>query len=157
MKGKRILVGFAAMALTASGGVLASEIYKWTDEDGNVHYEDRPSGAATEQRLALSYRRTDSSSVQKRVDAFAERQVARNEARAAADAEADEAENARAEAEEDRKKCENYRAQLQTMLQSPRVYRLDADGERVYLDDEQRQEARTRAEELIAEYCNSSN
>lgn len=155
MKRKQLLIGFAVLALTASGGVAASEIYKWVDEDGNVHYEDRPSGAASEQRLALSSQRTDGGAVQQRVDAYAERQAAREEARAAADVEAQEAADAEAEAEANRQKCENYRAQLQTIRMERPLYKEGADGEREYLDDTQRMEARTRAEELIAKYCTS--
>ncbi len=155
MKRKQLLIGFATLALAASGSVAASEIYKWVDEDGNVHYEDRPSGAASEQLVALSYKRTDGGAVQERVDAFAERQAARDEARAAADAEAQQAADAEAEAEANRQKCENYRAQLQTMLQAARLYREGDDGEREYLDDSQREEARARAEELVAKYCTS--
>ena len=155
MKSRRILVGFAALALTASAGTMASEIYKWTDEDGTVHYGDRPSGAATEQRLALTYQRTTGASVERQVQAQADRLAARQESRAAADAEAQQAAEAAAEEEARAKRCEQYRAQLQTMLQARRLYREDDDGERVYLDDDQRAEARTRAEELIAETCTS--
>jgi len=154
MKRKQLLIGFAVLALTASGGVAANEIYKWVDEDGNIHYEDRPSGAASEQRLALSYQSTDSAAVQQRVEAYGERQAAREEARAEADAEAQKAEEADAEAEANRQQCENYRAQLQTIQQSVRLYK-EKDGEREYLDDTQREEARARAQELIAKYCTS--
>ncbi len=155
MKRNKLLIGFATVALVASGGVAANEIYKWVDEDGNVHYEDRPSGATSEQVVALSYKRTDSAAVQKRVDTFAEKQAARQEARTTADAEAQKAADAEAEAEANRQKCENYRAQLQTMLQAARLYRETPDGEREYLDDAQREEARTRGEELVAKYCTS--
>jgi len=155
MKRKQLLIGFATLALVASGGVAANEIYKWVDEDGNIHYEDRPSGAAAERLVALSYKRTDDGAVQKRVDAFEERQAARQEARSAADAEAQEAADAEAEAEANRQKCENYRAQLQTMQDALRLYRDGADGEREYLDDTQREEASARARELIAKYCTS--
>ena len=67
MKGKRIVLSFAVMAMTVAGGATANEIYKWTDEDGNVYYEDRPTGAATEERLDITYRATDSRAVQRRV------------------------------------------------------------------------------------------
>ena len=155
MKRKQLLIGFAVLALTASSSVAASEIYKWVDEDGNVHYEDRQSGAASEQHLALSSQRTDGSAVQQRVDAYAERQAAREEARAEADAEAQKAEDAQAEVEANRKKCENYRAQLQTIQLEAPLYKEKPDGEREYLDDSQREEARTRTQELIAKYCTS--
>ena len=155
MKNKKVLAGFAALALTMSAGSLASEIYKWTDEDGTVHYGDRPSGAVSEQRLALTYRRSSSDSIDRQVQALADRQAAREEARTAADQDAQEAAAAEAEEEARKERCTRYRAQLETMLQARRLYREDDDGERVYLDDEQRQEARMRAEELIAENCSS--
>lgn len=155
MKGRKLMVGFAALALTASGGVLASEIYKWTDEDGNVHYEDRPSDAVRAERLAMTYKPTNGAALDKRMEAFAEGEASRQEARAAADVAAQEAEKAAAEAEARQKRCDTYRSQLETMLQARRLYRQGEDGERQYLDDTQRQEARTRAEELIAENCSS--
>lgn len=153
MKGRRIALSCAVMALTLASGAMANEIYKWTDENGSIHYGDRPSGAATEERLAMSYSRTNSGSVKKRVQARVEATSAREEARAEADAAEKEAEeNAAIAAERDRK-CERSRTRLETYLQSRRLYRTDDSGERVYLDDEQRSEARRKAEEQVAEFC----
>jgi hypothetical protein len=148
-----LLIGFAALTVAASTSVFADSIYKWTDAEGYVHYEDRPSGEPSEERLQFSYNRTNSTAVHQRVqtqrDATATRQVARE------DAEADRqtaAEN-RAAAEENLAKCQSYRARLKTMLESRRVYREDEAGERSYLDEAQRAEARSKAEELIKETC----
>ena len=153
MNSKRTALTLAVAALAFATGVQANEIYKWTDENGNVHYEDRPSGAPTEERLALNYRRTDSAAVQQRVATRHERQASRAEAQSQAEAaEREAAENAAA-AEERKQACERARARLETYLQSPRLYRTDANGERVYLDDEQRQEARRKAEEQVTEFC----
>ena len=146
-----LLLSVAAMTFAA--GAMANEIYKWTDEDGNVHYEDRPSGAASEERLAINYKRTDSSAVRQRINARHERQAARNEERSvAAAAEQEAAENAAAE-EQRVQACERARARLETYLQSRRLYRTDENGERVYLDDAQQQEARQKAEEQVTEFC----
>ncbi len=155
MKVKRFLLGCAVLAMTVGGGAMANEIYKWTDDEGNVHYEDRPTGAATEERMALSYRRTNASSVDQRVQSRIESMTARDEARAAAAEEAKAAEKKEAEAADKQKKCESYRARLQTFVQSRRLYREDADGERVYLDGTETQEARQKVEQLIAEHCTS--
>mgnify|MGYP001547399411 FL=1 len=153
MNSKRTALTLAVAALAFATGVQATEIYKWTDEDGNVHYEDRPSGAPTEERLALNYRRTDNAVVQQRVAARHERQASRAEAQSQAEAaEREAAENAAA-ADDRKKACERARARLETYLQSPRLYRTDANGERVYLDDDQRQEARRKAEEQVTEFC----
>ena len=153
MKRRQIAVSCAVAALIVAPGVMANEIYKWTDADGNVYYEDRPSGAPTEERIDIAYRRTDSSSVQKRIAARVDAQAARAEEKsAAAAAEKEAAENAAAEAER-QKACERSRARLESYLQARRLYRTDDAGERVYLDDAQREEARRKAEEQIAEFC----
>ena len=152
MKLKRLTVFAAALAIVVAGPALANEIYKWTDADGNVHYEDRPTGQPTEERVALTYKRTDSAAVQARVDARRETRAARQEARSQQDEDEQTAAEQRAEREQ---KCAQYRAKLETMVTSRRLYREDENGERVYLDDKQMQDARQRAEELVAEYCGS--
>jgi hypothetical protein len=134
-------------------GAMANEIYKWTDADGNVHYEDRPSGAATEERLDLTYSSTDRGAVQARVKSRVDAQTAREEAKStAAAAEQEAADNAAAEQQRS-KRCDQARARLESYLQARRLYRTDDNGERVYLDDSQSQQARQKAEEQIAEFC----
>jgi len=153
MKGKRIALSCAVMALTLASGAMANEIYKWTDEDGNLHYGDRPTGVITEERLAMTYNRTNGGAVQKRVQARVEATTAREEARTEAAAADQEAEENAAIAAERERKCERSRTRLETYLQSRRLYRTDDNGERVYLDDGQRTEARRKAEEQVAEFC----
>lgn len=155
MNGKRLLVALAVLALTMGSAAMANEIYKWTDENGNVHYGDRPSGSATEQRMALSYRRTNTGALQQRVKSHADSVTARQERKADAAEEKKAADEKAAEAAANAKKCDAYRAQLETLVQSRRVYRADENGERVYLDESESQEARTRVEDLISENCNS--
>lgn len=153
MNTRLLCSSIAALAIIAGNASFADEIYKWIDEDGNVHYEDRPSEVYSGERLQMSYNRTDSSSVQQRTQALQESTAARNEARDEREAERATAEENRAAAEEKAAKCENYRAQLKMMLETPRVYREDANGERSYLDDVQKEEARSQAEALIKETC----
>jgi major membrane immunogen (membrane-anchored lipoprotein) len=153
MKGKRLALSCAVMAMTIASGAVANEIYKWTDENGNVHYEDRPSGAATEERLQMTYNRTSSSAVHQRVQARVDARTAREEAKTAAEASEKEAAENAAIAAERAQKCDKSRARLESYLQARRVYRTDENGERVYLDDDQRQDARKKAEEQISEFC----
>jgi len=141
------------MAMTIASGAVANEIYKWTDENGNVHYEDRPSGAATEERLQMTYNRTSSSAVHQRVQARVDARTAREEAKTAAEASEKEAAENAAIAAERAQKCDKSRARLESYLQARRVYRTDDNGERVYLDEDQRQEARKKAEEQSCEFC----
>jgi hypothetical protein len=153
MKTQLLLSSIVALAMTAGSASYADEIYKWTDEDGNVHYEDRPSEVYAGERLQMSYNRTDSANVQQRVQAQQDSTAARSEARAEREAEKVTTAENRAAAEENAAKCEKYRAQLKIMLETPRVYREDANGERSYLDDVQKEEARSQAEALIKETC----
>ena len=155
MAGKKVLIAFMALALTAGSGAMANEIYKWVDGEGNVHYGDRPSGTPQEQQMAINYRRTDSSVVQRQIDSRNQSVAARKERRAAADEAAQEAATKEAEAADKQKRCESYRARLKTMVESRRLYREDENGERVYLDETQTQDARRKVEDLIAENCSS--
>lgn len=142
-----------ALALTASGVALSGEIYKWVDANGNVHYEDRPIGGPSTERVNIASRSTDSSSVQASIDARRERVAARDEAKAKQAEAESEAAKARAEAEDRQQKCTQYRARLETYLQSQRLYREDESGERVYLDEQQMLDARNKAQEKIQEFC----
>ena len=153
MNGNKLALSCAVLAMTFAGSAIANEIYKWTDEEGNVHYEDRPTGAATEERLQMTYNRTDRSDVQRRVQARVDARTAREEAQSVAAAAEQEAAESAAIAAERAQKCEKSRARLESYLQSRRIYRTDENGERVYLDDTQREEARRKAEEQITEFC----
>jgi len=150
---RHLLIGSAALAMTVSASVFADDIYKWTDANGNAHYEDRPSGEPSEERLQFSYNRTNSSAVDQRMQAQRDAGTARREAKEEAKSEQRTATESRAAAEEKQVKCQSYRAKLKTMLESRRVYREDESGERTYLGETARAEARTKAEELIKETC----
>jgi hypothetical protein len=142
------------VALSVSGMALANDIYKWTDENGNVHYGDRPSGDASEERVAISSRATDPAEVQARVQSRYEARDAAERAAAAEPAGPSE-EDLAAQAAERRQKCDTYKARLQKFVTSRRLYKQDEDGERVYLDEEQTQAARERVENQVQEYCSS--
>jgi len=146
----------AAAALAASAVVPvagAGEIYKWTDAEGNVHYGDRPSGDASEERLAIVSQRTDSGRVQAGIDARLERQAARAEARQNRDAEDAERAEEEKESADRAAACQENRQRLNTYNESARLYREDENGERVYLDDGERETAKQRVQEMIDEYC----
>ncbi len=145
----------AACALALSLGAVGDEIYKWTDAEGNVHYEDRPSGNASEQTMQVTYNRTNNTVVQSRVQSRRDYEAAREDSRADAKKAELTASEERKAAEQRAVQCTNYRQKMKTMLEAPRVYREGEDGERAYLDDTARADARQQAEELIKEACGS--
>ena len=54
------------MMLTVSfaGLAFASDIFKWADKDGNVHYGDRPTSETIEEPLVVSTALADSLTVE---------------------------------------------------------------------------------------------
>jgi len=140
------------LAVTVTGTVSASEIYKWVDEDGGIHYGDRPTGAASEERLTVRSRPTDPEAVQSQVVARLNAQTARAEAAANAPQGPSE-EELRAEARERAEKCSTYRQRLEKFVHSRRLYREDENGERVYLDEDETLAARERVQNQVEEYC----
>jgi len=151
MDRKFLVLVIAAAALTSSA--FAGEIYKYVDENGSVHYVDRPTGESGEERLDVSYSGTSSETVtaqvQKRRDYMSALEEARTDAKSQREAEA----QARAEMEQRAAKCQEHRARLESYLQSRRLYRENAAGEREYLDEQQTMEARRKVEEAIQENC----
>lgn len=155
MNRKQTLVLAAAALSLVAGSALASDIYRYTDADGNVHYVDRPSGADSEQRVAIASKRSASSASSTR---RAQPQATAESAEA--DAAGDENGNSKksrseiiAEQKERDKRCADFRAKLETMVTSRRLYREGDDGERQYLSDAEIDEARAQAQQLIEDNC----
>lgn len=154
---------FTAIILLAgalvSGNVMA-DIYKWVDSDGNVNYGDRPTGVAMSspgqiEQVAIASRRTDTTKVEAGVEARLVRETQRSDARAAAAEAKMEAEQLKVEADERATKCNTYRERVQKFSNSRRLYRVDDNGEREYLNDTQMSAARAQAEKQVQEYCSS--
>ena len=142
---KKAIAFVMMFAVSAAGMAFASDIYKWTDEHGNVHYGDRPSAEASEEPLAVSSGLTDPSKDQ-----------AGDEEKAAASEPAEPtSEELRAQALERQEKCATYKARLRKFLTSRHLYRADENGERVYLDEDETLAARERVQKKVEKYCSS--
>jgi len=149
---RKTAILFTTAAFAFSASAVAGEIYKWVDEDGNVHYEDRPTGEDVE-RVAVVSNNTTNSSVQRGIDARRAYESARADARTAKEEEKRKAEEIAKIAAEREQKCADSRARMERYLQARRLYKEDENGERVYLDDAQVMEARSQAQEDIQAYC----
>ena len=151
MNRNSLVLVLAAAALTTSA--FAGEIYKYVDEDGNVHYLDRPTGESGEERLAMTYSGTSTAAVSAQTKRRQDYMEALDEARGERESRREAEAQARAEMEARAAKCQESRARLESYLQAHRLYRQDEAGEREYLDDDQILEARRKAEEAIQEHC----
>ena len=154
MKHFRLVLTVATAALMASGMAVAGEIYKWTDDDGSVHYEDRPTGNASIERLDIVSNNTDNTVVLARLDSNRKARDAARKVASEAPPEMSRAE-LRAEQEKRQQQCQSYRDRLERFLQSRRIYTQDGAGERQYLSEDEVMAARSRVEGQIQEYCGS--
>lgn len=147
---KALLTAAAACFVTGMAG--ATEIYKWVDEDGNVHYGDVPEGKAAE-ALAIDSRPSNPDRVEAQRESVAKLQENLAERAQARDEAAAERAEARAEAEKRAQQCEQARERLRVAMEAQRLYKEDESGERVWYDDEDYDRIRNEARELVEERC----
>jgi len=148
----RPIIAVSLAALLASGLAVAGEIYKWTDDDGNIHYEDRPTGNTQVEHMDVVSRNTDNSVVQARLDESRKARAAARQVASEAPKEMSK-EDIRAEQAARKDKCQTYRNQLDSFLRSQRLYKEGEGGDRQYLSESEVMAARTRVEGQIREYC----
>ena len=149
------VIAFAlTLVLLAANTTAVGQIYKWTDEDGNVHFGDTPVGTEAE-KVAIQSRRTNAERVQAEQQAREATAAQASEEEAAAVSQGPTEEEIQARVAERAKKCDTYRARLTSFVQSRRIYREDENGERVYMNEEEMQEAREKVENQVQEYCSS--
>ena len=141
---RKITIAFSIMFVVSSAGItFAGDIYKWTDEDGNVHYGDRPMSEPSEEPLAVSSELTDPTKDEVDNELIA----------TASEVVKPSAEELRTQAPEGEEKCDAYKARLRKLLASRSSYKDGENGERVYLDEDDIVAARERAQNQIEKYC----
>ena len=158
MKRATIFLTTAALVLVANSAAIGGEIYMWTDDDGNVYYQDRPTEAQAADVVAamvdIDSRDTDNAAVAAQTQARHESQAAAAQVESEAPPKMTRQEK-NAEKEQRQQKCQTYRDQLNQYLRSRALYTEGADGERVYQDEAQRQATIDKVQAQINEYCGS--
>lgn len=140
-----------ALLLTGHSGYLLAEVYKWTDEQGRVHYGDKPRHQNAES-VKLPRQETPAAvpgheerlEKQRRLlNAFEEERRIKREADA----------KAREEKAERRRKCLDIRDDLRTYEDTPILYRLDKEGKRIYMSPEERERVIAKTRLQIEQWC----
>lgn len=148
----KITVVALALSIASIGTLSASEIYKWTDEEGNVYFVDHPTGAAGEIHVAIRSRPTDPARVEAAVRSQADAQTLRAEENANAP-QGPTPEELHAKAREREERCNKYTDRQVQFTNNRRIYRMDENGERVYYDEEEMAAARANVDGLVERYC----
>ncbi|MBL8503398.1 MAG: DUF4124 domain-containing protein [Rhodocyclaceae bacterium] len=126
-----VLLAGLALQAQAQGG-----LYKWIDEKGVVHYSDKPpAGKAGEKLKAKSQPPLDAASSPQRSRSWQEQLQDSNERRYQEEKQQKEAQQKAQEAEQ---KCLRARNALDTLKREMPLYRVNKEGERDYMADEER-------------------
>ncbi len=132
-----------------------ADVYKYVDKNGQVQYTDKPETLPAELLAKLRSQRTDNAAIADRVAADLRARDAAAKAQAAtAQANADKARAAEVTATDKANRCTQARNQYAAVMNTGRVYTVDAAGERSYMDDAQLEQTRTAAKEQMDTWCN---
>ena len=136
----------------------AEKIYKWVDENGQIHYSSqKPPNQAVETVKVRKGPKVPppaaaAPDAEAEVPTVAE-QLAEQDAQDAADEAAAREQLAAADRVNRRKQCELARQNLAALNATVRVTRKNAQGEVVRMTDEERVNALKNAQQAIRQYC----
>lgn len=143
-----LLLGAALLAPPAHG-----EVYRWVDDQGRLHFGDKPPNRETANSVPIISRPTPATPApteeerrdkqQRLLRAWKEERLQREE----------KAAKNRAAQERREKNCHIARDQLRTYRNASALYDLDQHGKRRILNDADHKKALQEAEEDVAHWC----
>lgn len=146
LQGILLLAGALALPLSVSAA-----IYKWTDSDGHVHYSQSPppDGRPAEE-IKPPPDPTDTSSALKDLKAQEQKldQLRKERLKQRKDKASAEKKAAALKA-----RCDDAHNRLERLQTTVRVFKTDAQGNRVRVPEEERQADLEKARKDIAKYC----
>jgi len=130
-----------------------SEVYKWVDQQGRTHYGEKPPAKTTSEQMHLnpsSSPSVDNISPQehknrqrKLLRAYEEERLQREDNRL----------KAKQDSERRKRQCSTARNRLRIVGSGRRIYDLDKQGNRVYLDSKALDKARAAAARDVRRLC----
>ena len=158
-----LMASLVFISLPAKAG-----IYKWVDEQGNVHYSQHKPNTRPVETIQGDFRAPEDRSSYKRPslglkDQGASETDATEGAEAPQQGEAAAQPQPQVQAEETKPKmkpkkrkagCESARRNLATMLSRGQIRRRDQDGNVTYMSEKEKQARIKRTRELIKKNCN---
>ena len=140
------LVATLGLALCAVAPAAAqSKVYKWTDENGVVHFSKTPPPKGDSEQIRLrSDIPTPPAEAPEATAASGDEELF---------AESNQPDNSGVEEDNRERACQKGRNMLQQIEPRPRVFKVDAEGNRTYLSDQERLDLLEQARQLIADNC----
>jgi Domain of unknown function (DUF4124) len=142
-----LLCVVAGLALAARSQ--ADEVYKTIDASGHVVYSDHPTSAASE-KLSVPVKQADPAEA---VRLAKERAIEDAEYAQRSRQEADEQSKEAARSKQQAARCTSARNHYFSMKDSRRLFKLDADGNRVFYSDEEADGMKAAAKQAMDQAC----
>ncbi|HUQ28232.1 MAG TPA: DUF4124 domain-containing protein [Usitatibacter sp.] len=130
-------------------GTLAQTMYKWVDEKGVTHFSENPPPDGTKGAAKIEVKPASPDKVP--VDNWKQRELESKQKRAAKNV---RDENARRQEESQAaRRCNDAKRRVDMYTHARGVYNLNEKGERVYLEEKERETALQEAKQEIARSC----
>jgi hypothetical protein len=131
-----------------------AELSKWVDTDGKVHYSDLPPPVDAKEKSRLRSGSMPDSGSSIAPAATRSGDSANDKARKPGKKElAEKAAKQQALDEQNKANCTAAQEHLRPLQEGLRIVEFDANGERIYIDDEQRQQRIAKYQQDISQYC----
>lgn len=135
----------------------AAYVYKWTDEEGNVHFSDKPVGKDVELHKIDTVKSTKGGESRKKFMETQKKSSQTQEGEGQTEEQntgEKQGEMTKEQIAQRKENCERLKKNLASYERTPRLYREDENGERVYLDDKEREEAIAKTRKNMESLCN---
>ena len=154
MKANPVLLALLLFAV----GTADAQLYKWVDKDGKVRYGDTPPAGASASSIKAPPPGAESpASAAKGAKAGpqteAEKEQAFRKRQADAAKAAEKADSERAKNEEQSENCARMRENLRALESGQRIMRVNAAGERYYLDEAQMAQEAANVRRSMQQAC----
>jgi hypothetical protein len=146
--GKFLLI----LMMLASANSFA-EISKWVDDQGQVHYSDQPPPPGIRQQTLREEGQDSAGSGVSATKTLAEREADLKKEKADKQAAADKAAQKQAAEDALKANCATAQENLRSLQSGVRIMEINANGERSFIDDTQRQQRIAKAQQDIGNYC----
>ena len=129
--------------------IALAEIYKWTDENGHIHYGDKPLVDSKEMDIDISKQghikvnNTRKEKQRRLLETYSD------------DKQREDKERAKRKKQKKKleRSCVLSKDKMRRMQRASSLYNLDKEGNRVTMSNEQREKSTARLREQIMKYC----
>ena len=145
-----IITTFLCLLFQASS---YAQIYKWADENGQVHYGEHPDNAGAEQVTIRTNETTKPRIIKKAEDKNAETETSESETTETPAVEPVKPEPPKISKKEKTRLCNKAKSDLASISSRGRMREINNKGEYIYLSEQQRQQRLSAARKQQREFC----